>query len=65
MVADCNSTLAKWRNHFAQFFNVYWDSKFKQTEILHTAELLVPESSAFEFEMGIGKLKERKSPGTD
>jgi hypothetical protein len=34
------------------------------TEIL-TAEPLLPESSAFEVEMGTDKLKRHKSPSTD
>ena len=36
----------------------------RQAEI-HTVEPLVPEPSAFEFELVIGKLKNHKSPGTD
>jgi hypothetical protein len=32
---------------------------------MYIAEPLVPESSAFEVEMAIGKLKRYKSPGTD
>ena len=32
---------------------------------IHTAEPLVPEPSAFEFEMAIEKLKRHKSPGRD
>ena len=36
----------------------------RQTEI-HTADPLVPEPSAFQFEMVIEKHKRRKSPGTD
>ena len=32
---------------------------------IHTAESLVPEPSAFEFEMVIDKLKSHKSPGID
>jgi hypothetical protein len=36
----------------------------RQTEI-HTAEPLVPEPSAFEFELAIGKLKSHKSPVID
>ena len=35
-----------------------------QAEI-HTAEPLVPEPSAFEVELAIGKLKSHKSPGID
>jgi len=52
------------RNHFSQLLNVYVVNDVRQTEI-HTAEPLVPELSAFEFEMAIEKLKRRKSPGTD
>jgi len=36
----------------------------RQAEI-HTEEPLVPEPSAFEVELVIGKLKNHKSPGTD
>ena len=36
----------------------------KHTEI-HTVEPLVPEPSACQVEMAIGKLKSHKSPGTD
>ena len=36
----------------------------RQTEI-HTAEPLVPETSAFEFELVIENLKSHKSPGID
>jgi hypothetical protein len=32
---------------------------------IHTAEPLVPETSAFEFELAIEKLKSHKSPGID
>jgi len=31
----------------------------------HTAEPLVPEPSAFEFELAIGNVKSHKSPGID
>jgi hypothetical protein len=56
--------LVTWRNHFSQLFNVHGVSDLKQTEI-HTAEPLVPEPSAFEFEMAIEKLKRHKSPSFD
>jgi hypothetical protein len=32
---------------------------------MHTAEPFVPEPSASEFEVAIGKLKRYKSPGVD
>ena len=34
-------------------------------DLIHTAEPLVPEPSAFEVELAIGKLKSHKSPGID
>jgi hypothetical protein len=37
-------------------FNAHGVSEERQTEI-HTAELLVPETSAFDVEMAIEKLK--------
>jgi hypothetical protein len=43
-----------------EFNGIYND---KQTEI-HTAEALVPESSAFEFEIDVEKLQRHESPGT-
>jgi len=64
LVTDSHSILARWRNHFSQLFNVHGISDVRQTEI-HTAEPLVPESSAFEVEMAIEKLKRHKLPGTD
>jgi len=64
LVTDCHSILARWRNHFFQLFNVHGVNDVRQAEI-HTAEPLVPELSAFEFEMTIEKLKRRRSPGLD
>ena len=64
MVTDCHSILARWRNYFSQLFNVRGVNDVRQTEI-HTAEPLVPEPSAFEFEMAIEKLKIYKLPGID
>jgi len=43
LVADCNSTLGRWRNHFPQLLNVHRVNDDNQTEV-HTAEL-VPEPS--------------------
>jgi hypothetical protein len=44
--------------------NVHWVNDVRQTQI-HTAEPLVSETSAFEVEMAIEKLKRQKSLGTD
>ena len=59
MFTDSHSILARWRNHFSQLFVVHGFSDVRQTEI-HTAEPLMPESSAPEFEMAIEKLKRHK-----
>jgi len=64
MVTDPNSILASWRNHFSQLLNVHGINYVRQRE-MRTAYSLVPESSAFEFEMVIEKIKNHKSPGTD
>ena len=56
--------LARWRNHFSQLLNIHGVNDVRQTEI-NTAEPLVPESSAFEVELAIEKLKSHKSPGID
>jgi len=63
LVADCNSVLGRWWNHFSQLLNVHWVNDDKQTEV-HTAEL-VPEPSVFEFELATEELKHHKSSGID
>jgi len=64
LVADSHSIVATWRNYFSQLFNVHGVKDVRQAEI-HTAESLVPEPSAVEFELAIDKLKSHKSPGID
>jgi hypothetical protein len=49
---DSHSILVRWRNLFSQLLTVHGVNDVRQTEI-HTAEPLVPELSAFEFEMAI------------
>jgi hypothetical protein len=44
--------------------NIHGAKDVKQTE-LHTAELLVPEPSAFEIELAIQKLTSHTSPDID
>jgi hypothetical protein len=51
-VADSQSILARWRNHFFQLLNAHEVNDVRQTEI-HTAEPLMPESSDSEVEMAI------------
>jgi len=63
-VTDLHSILVRWRNHFSELLNVHRANDIKQTEI-HTAESLVPEPSASEFQLATEKLKTHKSPGTD
>jgi len=42
--------VARWRNYFSQLFNVHGVKDVGQAEI-HTAEPLVPESSASDVEL--------------
>jgi len=64
LVANSHSILARWRNCFSQILNVHGVNDVRQTDI-HTAELLVPESSASDVELAIEKLKSHKSPSID
>jgi hypothetical protein len=52
LVADSHSIMARWRNYIFQLLNVHGVNEVRQAEI-HTAEPLVPEPSAFEFELAI------------
>jgi hypothetical protein len=53
-VTDSHSILARWRNHFSQLFNVHGFNYVRQAET-HITEPLMPEPSAFEFDMAIKK----------
>ena len=64
LVTGSYSILARWRDYFSQLLNVHGFHEVGQTET-HTAEPLVPEPSALEFELAIEKLKSQKSPGID
>ena len=63
LFADSHSILVRWRKYFSQLFNLHGVKDVGQAEI-HTAEPVVPEPSAFEFEIAIGKLKSHKLPGS-
>jgi len=64
LITGSHSILARWRNNFSQLLNVHGVNDVRQTEI-HTAEPLVPETSAFELELAVEKLNSQKSPGID
>ena len=64
LVADCHSIVPRWRKCFSQILNVQRVNDDRQKEV-HTAEPLVPEPSASEFELAIEELKSHKSPGID
>ena len=59
-----HSVSARWKKCFSQLFFEHGFSVVRQTEI-HTAEPLVLDPRALEFDMLIEKLKTRKSAGTD
>ena len=56
MVVDSHNILVTWRNHFSQLFIIHGVNDVTQTEI-HTAEPLVAEPSAVDFELAIENLK--------
>jgi len=62
LIADSPNILARLRKSFSHLISVFWVTDVGQAEI-HTAESLVPEPSASEFELAIDKLKSHKSPG--
>jgi hypothetical protein len=64
LLADPHKILNRWKNYFCQPLNVHGAGGVRQTE-MHTAEPFVPEPSASEVEVDIGKLKRYKSPDVD
>jgi hypothetical protein len=64
LLADAHKILNRWKNYFCELLNVHGVGGVTQFEI-HTAEPFVPEPSASEVEVAIGKLKSYKSPGVD
>jgi hypothetical protein len=55
LLADPHKILRRWKNYFCQLLNVRGAGGIRQTE-MHTAEPFVPEPSASEVEVAIGKL---------
>jgi hypothetical protein len=64
ILADPHKILNSWKNYVCELLNVHGAGGVRQTEI-HTAEPFVPEPSASDVEVTIGKLKRYKSPGVD
>jgi hypothetical protein len=52
------------KNYFCQLLNVHGVGGVRQAE-MRTAEPFVPEPSASEVEVAIGKLKRHRSPSDD
>jgi hypothetical protein len=56
LFTDCHSILGTWKKRFFQLLNVNGVNDIRQTD-RHTAEPLGSQSSTFEDEMAIEKLK--------
>ena len=56
---NSHSVLAMCRKYFSQLLNVYGVNDVRQSDI-HKVEPMVPEPSALEAEMFIGKLKKKQ-----
>jgi hypothetical protein len=63
LLADPQTVLNRWKNFFNQVLNIHGVHDVRQVAI-HIAEPLGQEPSLVEVEIGIGKLKSYKSPGT-
>jgi hypothetical protein len=61
---DTHKILNRWINYFCQLLNVQGTGGVRQIE-MHTAKPFVPETSASEVTLAIGKLKRYKSPSVD
>jgi hypothetical protein len=64
LLADLYKILYMWKNYFCRLLNVHGAVGVRQTE-MHTAEPFMPEPSASDVEVPVGKMKRCKSPGVD
>jgi hypothetical protein len=64
MGVDPHKILNRWKNYFCELLNVHGAGGVRQTE-MHTGQPFVPQPSASEVEVAIGKLERYKSPGVD
>jgi hypothetical protein len=61
LLVDLHKILNRWKNYFCQLLHVCGAGCFRHTE-MHTAKPFVPESSASEGEVAVGKLERYISP---
>jgi hypothetical protein len=59
LLADPHKILNRWNNYFCQLLNVHGTGGVRQTE-MHITEPFVPEPSASEIEVAVGKMKRYK-----
>jgi hypothetical protein len=64
LITNRHSSLSRCKNHFPQLLNIHGVCYVRQTDI-HTAEPLVHEPRAFEFEIAIAELSRHKSLSND
>jgi hypothetical protein len=64
LLVDPHKILNRWKKYFCQLLNVRGVGGVRQTQ-MHTAESFMPEPSASEVEVAIGKLRRYKSLGVD
>jgi hypothetical protein len=62
LLADRHKILNRWKNYFCELLYVHGAGGVRQNE-MHTAEPFVPEPSASEVEVSVGKLRRYKFPG--
>jgi hypothetical protein len=64
LLADSRNILNTWKNYYSQSLNVHGVHDVRQIEV-HTAEPLISDSSPFEAEIAVAKLKKYKLPASD
>jgi hypothetical protein len=64
LLVDPHKILSRLKNYFCQLSNVHGAGDVRQT-VMHAAKPFVPEPSASEVEVAVGKMNRYKSPGVD
>jgi hypothetical protein len=63
LLADSNNILNTWKNYLSQLLKLHRVSDVRKREI-HTVKPVISDTSPFEVENAIAKLKRYKSPGS-